>query len=135
MMRSPNSMSVAVRRASGRIIIKEFQWVSLSTKWTFLKKPFFRGMIMLVEAMMNGMSALGFSAEQASLDENADAKKLVGDKPLSQLSKGAIAASMALAFGVGLFMFVVLPHLLTELIGRTFFAGALNVNTFSFHLV
>ncbi len=126
MMRSPNSMAVAVRRPSKKIVIKEFQWVSLSQKYPVLKKPVFRGMALLVEAMMNGMQALSFSAEQAAPDdENSDQ---------TPLTKTAIAVSIVTALAMGIFMFVVFPHLLTEFIGRSLFNG-LAVNTFSFHLV
>jgi uncharacterized protein YqhQ len=129
MMRSPNSMAVAVRRPHDKkIVIKEFQWVSLSTKLPILKKPVLRGMTVLVEAMMNGIQALSFSAEQSSIEEKKPEEKE------SVLTKSAIAMSIVTAFGMGIFMFVVLPHLLTELVGRLFFKS-LAVNTFGFHFI
>jgi uncharacterized protein YqhQ len=128
MMRSPNSMAVAVRKPSSKkIVIKEFQWVSLAHKYPLFKKPFFRGMTMLVEALMNGMQALSFSAEQASQEEDPG-------KEEKGLTKTAIALSMMAALGMGIFMFVVLPHVLTEFAGRLFFGG-LAINSFSFHLL
>jgi uncharacterized protein YqhQ len=143
MMRSPHSMAVAVRKSSKKIIIKEFQWVGLTNRFPLFKKPVFRGMAMLVEAMMNGMQALSFSAEQASQDlenekdkknDNGNVVSIDQAKDTGLLTKGAIAASMVTALGMGVFMFVILPHLLTELIGRKVFHG-LPVNTFQFHLV
>lgn len=127
MMRSPNSMAVAVRKPSKKIVIKEFQWVSLAHKYPIFKKPFFRGMTMLIEALMNGMQALSFSAEQASIEEDPAKKE-------AALTKTAIAVSMVAALGMGIFMFVVLPHILTEFFGRVLFGG-LAVNTFAFHLL
>jgi uncharacterized protein YqhQ len=145
MMRSPHSMAVAIRKPSKKIIIKEFQWVGITDKMPIFKKPVLRGMAMLVEAMMNGMQALSFSAEQAAEEENlkntssTDAStdglsRISTPKDSGLLTKSAIAMSMVVAFGMGLFMFVVLPHLLTELIGRKLFHG-LPVDTFQFHLV
>jgi len=130
MMRSPNSMAIAVRKPDKKILVKEFKWVSLGERWPLLKKPVIRGAAMLIEAMMNGMQALAFSAEVASASEKPDGS--AGES--EPLTKAAIAGSMALAFGVGIFMFVVLPHLLTEWLGRIFLGG-LSVNTFSFHLI
>jgi len=135
MMRSPNSMAVAVRRPSDKkIIVKEFQWVSLSEKHPFLKKPILRGMTILVESMMNGISALSFSAELASLEEQKADPTKQADNKSEALTKGAIVASIVVAFGMGIFMFGVLPHLLTELFGR-FFLNSLAVDTFSFHFI
>lgn len=80
---------------------------------------------MLIEAMINGTEALSFSAEVASKEE---------DKNQEGLSKVAIGTSIVVAFGVGLFMFVILPHLLTEWFGRLWWGG-LGVDTFGFHLL
>src|SRR5207302_7322251 len=94
MMRSPHSMAVAIRKPSKKIIIKEFQWVSLSDRYKILKKPVFRGMAMLVEAMMNGMQALSFSAEQAALGEAEKEAEKTKVTPINgkqeALTKGAI---------------------------------------------
>jgi uncharacterized protein YqhQ len=138
MMRSPHSMAVAIRRPSNKIVIKEFKWVSLSDRMTFLKKPVFRGMAMLIEAMMNGMQALSFSAEQAALGEAEKSKDGSNVTPINKkqdvLSKSAIVLSMITALGMGLFMFVILPHLLTDFLGRHYSTG-FGVNTFKFHFV
>jgi uncharacterized protein YqhQ len=138
MMRSPHSMAVAIRRPSKKIVIKEFKWVSLSDRMKILKKPVFRGMAMLVEAMMNGMQALSFSAEQAAIGEaeKEHAKNNVAALPVKQgvLTKGAIVVSMITALGIGVFMFVVLPHLLTDFISRHYLSG-FGVDSFKFHFV
>jgi uncharacterized protein YqhQ len=135
MMRSPHSMAVAVRRPSKKIVIKEFQWVSLSDRYKIFKKPVFRGMSLLVEAMMNGMTALSFSAEQAAFGEAELQNVTPINSKQEALTKGAIAASMVTALAVGVAMFVLLPHFLTEMLGRTVFHGGLPVNSFKFHLI
>jgi uncharacterized protein YqhQ len=139
MMRSPHSMAVAVRRSPEKIIIKEFQWVSLSDRFTLLKKPVLRGMAMLIEALMNGMQALSFSAEQAALaeseKESAKSKVASIDKSKPEvLTQSAIVISMIVALGFGVGVFVVLPHLLTDFIGRHWGQG-FQVNSFKFHLI
>ena len=122
MMRSANSFAVACRIPTGDIVIKEQRWRSLSTRFGFLKWPFFRGTIVLVEALLNGLSALTFSANmQARYSDDEDAKE-------EELTGGAavLAITISLVFALGLFVF--LPHLLTSFLG-------FNTDTVSFHLV
>ncbi|MFH1076933.1 MAG: DUF1385 domain-containing protein [Pseudomonadota bacterium] len=71
MMRAPKSMTVAVRRPNGEIIVKEDEWHSISERLPFLKWPFLRGAIVIIETMINGIQALSFSANQA-LDEEEE---------------------------------------------------------------
>ena len=83
MMRSPHSFSVAVRRADGRIVVRESRWVSLSDKFRFFKWPLFRGSVVLLESLHNGISALTWSANIAEQGEQmkaaaAEAEPTVG---------------------------------------------------------
>lgn len=73
MMRSPKSFVVAVRRPDGQIVVREQSWETLLGSVKFLRWPFFRGAIVLVESLWNGMSALNFSAEQAMPEGDAPA--------------------------------------------------------------
>ena len=103
MMRSPRSLCVAVRRPSGEIAVKEDTWRSIWEKhplFKFLRKPFFRGSIILLEALINGLSALSFSASQAQDEEE------------EKLSNFAIGSTIALAMVLAIGLFVGLPHLL-----------------------
>ena len=49
MMRSPNAFVVAVRKPDGKIILRRDQWFGLSKKFDFLKKPFIRGILVLMK--------------------------------------------------------------------------------------
>ncbi|MDR0965848.1 MAG: DUF1385 domain-containing protein [Myxococcales bacterium] len=69
MMRSPKSFVVAVRRPDKQIVVREQAWETLFGKVKPLRWPFFRGAIVLIESLWNGMSALNFSAEQAMPEE------------------------------------------------------------------
>ena len=109
MMRSPNSLAVAVRRPTGEIAMREAAWVSLFNKIHFLKKPFLRGTVILVEALVNGIQALSYSANQAIIEESD------GKKEEEKISPIAMAMTVAFALALGLFLFVGLPHLLTWL--------------------
>ncbi|MBU1536693.1 DUF1385 domain-containing protein [Myxococcota bacterium] len=138
MMRSANSFAVACRIPSGDMVIKEQRWKSLAVRFPFLKWPFFRGTVVLVEALLNGLSALTFSAniqaryeEKPAKGDETDASE-VGKSPKEseskELSKGEafVAISISLLFAMGLF--VLLPHLATSLLGY-------DTDTLSFHLI
>ena len=73
MMRSPNSMAIAVRRPSGEIVVKRERLDFFSEKKFFSKLPLIRGVMNLLSALVLGMKALNFSANQ-SLEEEKDAK-------------------------------------------------------------
>jgi uncharacterized protein YqhQ len=73
MMRSPNAFVVAVRKPDGGIRLRRDQWYGLSQKLAFLKKPFLRGVLVLIETMANGVVSLNYSANIAMEEENRKA--------------------------------------------------------------
>ncbi|NLH48603.1 MAG: DUF1385 domain-containing protein [Myxococcales bacterium] len=148
MMRSPNSMAVVCRREDGRIVLKEDRWISLWDRWKFLRKPFLRGAIVMIESMWNGIGALSFSAkiyaEGEELKEQQKKTAAAGaaeppaekaapepEKPLSNLS---IALTVTFSLAMAMAMFVVLPHLATVYLG-VLLGRELTVDMVSFHLV
>ena len=147
MMRSPKSLAVVCRLPGGEIAIREQQWHSIWNKLKFLKWPFFRGGVVLLEALMNGMSALTFSAqkqEEARLEEevreqsqgeddgegisDAEAKAEARKKAEAALNPAAMTGLVVFSVAMALCLFVGLPHLLTWLLG-------LGTDSVSFHLV
>jgi uncharacterized protein YqhQ len=123
MMRSPASLVVAVRRPDGQIAVREEAWETLWPRATFLRKPFFRGAVVLIESVWNGFSALAFSAEQAESGvtpvPGAPADPAGESKPTGDLARG-LMLGVSFLFMVGLF--IAAPHLLTlgafKLLGR-----------------
>lgn len=71
MMRSPKSLAVVCRRPDGSIVIKEDEWRPVWSKLSFLRLPLLRGGVVLLESLVNGMSALTFSANQQLVDPPA----------------------------------------------------------------
>ncbi len=122
MMRAPKSMAIAVRRPNGEIFVKEDRWRSLSERWSFLRWPFIRGSLILVESLINGMQALTFSANQALEEEE------------ETLGRWALLFTILLALGAGIVLFVVLPHVMSGLVGRLF-GVRLGVEHFLFHVI
>lgn len=123
MMRSPASLVVAVRRPDGQIAVREEAWETLWPEARFLRKPFFRGAVVLIESVWNGFSALAFSAEQAeSAVPPASATPVdpaVEARPTGDLARGLM---LGVSFLFMVALFIAAPHLLTlgafKLLGR-----------------
>src|SRR5438067_9333279 len=65
MMRSPKGYSVAVRRQDGTVRIMKDALATMSEKWRIFKMPIIRGVGVLAQALVLGVRALRFSAEEA----------------------------------------------------------------------
>jgi uncharacterized protein YqhQ len=125
MMLAPNALAVAVRRPDGQIVFKEGPpWRLLSARYPWLKWPFIRGIVALIESLVNGIGALTFSAN-ASLE---------GEEEEEELGAWALVATIALAFVLGILLFVALPHYLSYFLGQQ---GPFNfgVESLAFHTI
>lgn len=142
MMRSPNAFVVAVRNPDGTIRLRRDQWFGLSQKWNFLRKPFFRGVITLVEAMANGIVSLNYSANIA-MDEEERAKAIKNGKTEEEYEAGKkkkekidiqtfLTIGTSFLFGMALFVFV--PHAATEGLNHLFKLNW-DLDGFLFHFV
>jgi uncharacterized protein YqhQ len=102
MMRSPSSMAIAVRKPSGEIVVRRKGLGFFSEKKLVSKVPLLRGVIALLSALILGVQALNFSANQALSEE---------EKEPSSWTMG-ITLVVALSFGIVLFFLV--PLFLTR---------------------
>jgi uncharacterized protein YqhQ len=126
MMRSPHAIAVAVRRPDGSVTLLDEPYRSLTERYPLLKRPFFRGPLILIEAMVTGVKALTFSA-QAALQED-DSKE---DEPLGW---GSITLTLGGAFLMAFLFFGFLPHWLSGMAG--YLVGQpLTPADFSFHVI
>lgn len=147
MMRTPHAFTVAVRAPDGSIVLKEDAWRSIWDRLTFLRWPFFRGTVVMIEALVNGLQALTFAANVAEPDPASPAESsssnasAEGASPSSAapdaapLSNAQLTMTIASSFVLGIGMFVALPHLLTAGIGWVIGGNALDPDGFAFHLV
>lgn len=117
MMRSPEKISVAVRKPSGTIVVKIRDFVSLTKKIKFLGWPIIRGGVILIESMILGIQALNFSGEIAIEEEKnkTESVKKKSENGLLQKLYLGLMVVFSLAVGMGLFFYV--PLLLTQLTG------------------
>jgi uncharacterized protein YqhQ len=110
MMRSPHFIAVAVRKPNNKIIIKNVPYRGIASRIPLLKKPVFRGVAGLIESMIQGVGALSYSANIASVESGEEGAK--GE----ELSNWAIFTSIASAFVLGMGLFVALPHFITAVV-------------------
>jgi uncharacterized protein YqhQ len=129
MMRSPHFFSVACRAPNGQLVLEteaiEKTWIGRQ-KW--LKLPFLRGTLAILDSMGLGIRAMRFasnvqmSPEYQKKDANGpsgldDAAASVPQKRVQDI---AIGATLLVSVVVGLFLFNYLPNTVAEFANRAF---------------
>jgi uncharacterized protein YqhQ len=116
MMRSPKGYSVAVRRQDGTVRVMKSLLQTVGEKWRIFKLPILRGVGVLGQALVLGIGALRFSAEEALAEEGAKQIKANEPKqePKQEVSSWFLAANLVLAIGMNLLLFVAVPLFLTR---------------------
>jgi len=115
MMRSPSRMAVAVRRPDGTVGMMERPFVSITQKNPILRLPVVRGAVALFETMYLGITALNYSADEATR-ETDQAPESEKKKP-STLQNVVQGLTMIGSLALGVFLFVILPAKLTSWLG------------------
>lgn len=109
MMRGKKHLAIAVRQPkSEEILLKVDGISSVSQKYPFLKTPFIRGSVALVESMVLGMRALTYSANIAAEEED--------EKITPTEMAGTVALAIFLAVGLFFILPVGLAHLLNKVV-------------------
>ena len=126
MMRSPRFFSVACRAPNGSILVQteavEKTWIG-KQKW--LKYPFLRGSLALIDSMALGSRALKFATNvqidpayekpsEHSAEPVATVTAPTGNVPSQRVQQGAIGLTMLVSFVIGMGLFVYLPNLIAE---------------------
>lgn len=129
MMRSPHSYAVAVRRSDGSIAIKQDFLDRPSEKHQWLKYPVLRGLGTLGQALVLGIRALRYSAEQA-MEEGHPAEKPAEKKP--EMSNWLLALNVAISLLFFIAFYKLAPLYLAAQIKQRFAVGQ---NLVMFNLV
>jgi uncharacterized protein YqhQ len=108
MMRSPSNWSLAVRKPDGEIAEVNRPIRSVMARHWFWRLPVIRGIIALGESLAIGFRALAISANVATREEDEDGKVV------TEITRGQIIFSFAIAIGFALMLFKVGPALLTN---------------------
>ena len=118
LMRNNRMYALAVRDQNNQIIVEKRPWIFI-TQSPFLKKAFVRGFPIILETLINGISALNRSAEYADSNNT------------SKISLTQIFFSLLTALFLAMVFFVMIPHFLS-LFMFTFGASG-NLDSLSFH--
>jgi uncharacterized protein YqhQ len=118
MMRSPNYLTVSVRKNHGGIKGKDEAYRTFCQRVKVLGVPIVRGVVNLFEMMVVGVRILNYSAQE-QLDEPED--KNEKDGFWEKIILGAsFAFSLIFALGLSLFLFKFLPLWITETLSNNF---------------
>lgn len=102
MIRGPQGLAIAVRRPDRKIVIERRSIPSLASRSAVWRFPIIRGAVQLYQALVIGIDALIFSANQVAETEE------------EQISKSEMTITMAVAFGLAILLFVIAPTLLVQ---------------------
>lgn len=105
MMRGTDTWAIAVRRPTNEIYVECNPVKGLAARYPLFRKPLFRGVAALGEAMSIGVKALTISANQALEEEE-------------RLSAKQMGVSMGIAFAMFIGLFIVLPAIGLNFFGR-----------------
>ncbi len=110
MMRSPSKWAVAVRKPDGEIaeVVREIS--SPMARNRIFRLPVIRGIIALGESLAIGFRALAISANYAAQDANPEEAEEVQ----TEITRGQLLFSFAIAIGFALMLFKVTPALITS---------------------
>ncbi|MFQ6114323.1 MAG: DUF1385 domain-containing protein [bacterium] len=123
MMRSHDTISVAVRRQNGSIYVRKLPFVSFVKRFKVFSLPVLRGAVVLIESLVLGVKALAFSGDVAMEDEKTkeakDNQEQKAPSPRGLISKLWFGATVLFSLVLGLFIFFYVPLILTDLLGAS----------------
>ncbi len=108
MMRAPHSFAVAVRRPAGTIALLQDSLQRPQERFRWFKYPVLRGLGVLGQALVVGIRALRYSADQAVEDPQAPAQERK-----STFNSWLLALNLAFSLGFFIFFYKFLPLYLT----------------------
>lgn len=118
MMRSPRFFSVACRAPNGGIVLQaeaiEKTWIGRQ-KW--LKLPFLRGTLAILDSMALGVRAMSFASKiqmDPQYQKEEDKAKAIAEAPNKRIQDIAVAGTMVVSLALALFLFTILPNILGE---------------------
>ena len=149
MMRGPEKQAIVVRDQEGNLVEKVEDLKFIKDRYPILGVPLIRGTVNFLAAMVNGVKALMYSADFYPDEEAAQPSKFEVwlEKHLSskKLESAIVALAVVLGVGLSVFLFMVLPTILTGGIlyfwpdfpmwGRNLIEGILKIAIFLLYLI
>jgi len=117
MMRSPSRVAVAVRRPDGTIEVMERAFRSVTAGNRLLGLPIVRGAVSLFETLYLGITALNWSAEEATREEKPAGAKSASSAKGAAMTSALQGITLLISLALGAFVFLFLPARLTTWLG------------------
>ncbi|MBR3570498.1 MAG: DUF1385 domain-containing protein [Oscillibacter sp.] len=148
LMRGPDKQAVVVRDKDGNLVEKVEPLKLVKDRYPVLGVPLIRGTVNFLSAMVQGVRALMYSAEFYPDEEAGEPSKfdkwLEAHIPSKKLEELVIILAVVMGIGMSLFLFLMLPTLLTgallhffpgfPLWGRNVLEGLLKIVIFLLYL-
>ena len=149
LMRGPEKQAIVVRDKDGQMVEKVEELKLIKDRYPILGVPLIRGTVNFLAAMVSGVKALMYSADFYPDEEVGQPSKFEEwlEKHISseKLEKAIVAFAVLLGVGMSIFLFLVLPTLLTggilhffpgfPLWGRNVVEGLLKIVMFMAYLI
>ena len=149
LMRGPEKQAIVVRDKDGRLVEKVEELKFIKDRYPILGVPLIRGTVNFLAAMVSGVKALMYSADFYPDEEVSQPSKfeqwLEAHLSSEKLEKAIVAFAVLLGVGLSIFLFLVLPTLLTggilhffpgfPLWGRNVVEGLLKIVIFLAYLI
>ena len=148
LMRGPEKQAIVVRDKDGNLVEKTEPLKLVKDRYPVLGVPLIRGTVNFLSAMVQGVRALMYSAEFYPDEETEEPSKfdkwLEAHIPSKKLEELVIILAVVMGIGMSLFLFLMLPTLLTgallhffpgfPLWGRNVLEGLLKIAIFLLYL-
>ena len=148
-MRGPEKQAIVVRDKDGQLVEKAEELKLIKDRYPILGVPLIRGAVNFLAAMVSGVKALMYSADFYPDEEVSQPSKfeqwLEAHLSSEKLEKAIVAFAVLLGVGLSIFLFLVLPTLLTggilhffpdfPLWGRNVVEGLLKIVIFLLYLI
>ena len=149
LMRGPDRQAIVVRDKDGQLVEKVEELKLIKDRYPILGVPLIRGAVNFLAAMVSGVKALMYSADFYPDEEVSQPSKfekwLEAHLSSEKLEKAIVAFAVLLGVGLSIFLFLVLPTLLTggilhffpdfPLWGRNVVEGLLKIVIFLLYLI
>jgi len=120
MIKTKKNLVIAIRKPNGKITTKKQKLKPLSEKIKFLRWPFIRGIVELIELLVIGVKALNYSANESV------------DKKEEKITSRELIITLVIAFAFAFLLFKFLPLLITKFI---FNKGVIGSSRTLFNLI
>ncbi len=120
MMKSPDAIAIAVRKADGEIVLKRDPYVSPAKKHKWMGWPIIRGIVNMVSMLVMGMTTLEASTQMLGVmdEEPTKFEKWLSKTLGKSIDKIVMGVAMVMALGLSLLLFMVIPSFVGSLVNN-----------------